>query len=341
MKIPVCLSKKRPQSSQGAANEQSFDIRIHQSDPSAGTAGRRRPDPALRARHSLILGLVSITAMKTIRQPAVAGMFYPDDPERLAAQVKRHLDDGEERLADLESTIAGRPKAIVAPHAGYPYSGPVAGTAFAAIDPRRRENADPLEPITRAIILGPSHRVAFEGISAPTNRAFATPLGDILLDRSAIDDLLDRGMVREYDRAHADEHSIEVELPFLMAVAGPALEIVPLVIGDASMQETADLIKHLLGGPETVIVISTDLSHFLPYEVATDFDAETADPVIALAGDPPTGQRACGYQPLRGLLHLARQRGFSPTLLDLRNSGDTAGSHDSVVGYSAFAFHES
>lgn len=276
--------------------------------------------------------------MKAIRQPAVAGMFYPDDPEVLAAQVGHCLDDGAKRLANLGSTSKGRPKAIVAPHAGYPYSGPVAGTAFASINPRRTENADSLDPITRAIILGPSHRVAFDGISAPTHHAFATPLGDIPLDRPVIDDLLDRGIVREYDRAHANEHSIEVELPFLKAVTDPSLKIVPLVIGEASMQETAELIEHLLGGPETVIVISTDLSHFLPYQVATDFDSETADLVLSLAGDQLTGRRACGYQALRGLLHLARRLQWRPALLDLRNSGDTAGSHDSVVGYSAFAF---
>jgi len=278
--------------------------------------------------------------MKAIRQPAVAGMFYPDDPELLAAQVKRCLDDGAKRLADLEGIATARPKAIVAPHAGYPYSGPIAGTAFATLNPRNAEQTHPLDPIARAIIIGPSHRVSFDGIAVPTARAFATPLSDISLDRPTIDDLLDRGLVKEFDRAHADEHSIEVELPFLLATSSPSLQIVPLVVGNASAGQTAEILDLLWGGPETVIVISSDLSHFLPYEVATDFDAETADLILSLSGDRLTGERACGYQPLRGLLDLARRRHLKPSLLDLRNSGDTAGPPDSVVGYGAFAFHQ-
>jgi len=276
--------------------------------------------------------------MKAIRQPAVAGMFYPDDPERLAAQVNRHLDDGAKRLAGLEGIATARPKAIVAPHAAYPYSGPIAGTAFATLKSRNADQTNSLDPIARAIIIGPSHRVSFDGIAVPSARTFATPAGDISLDRTAIDDLLGRGLVKEFDRSHADEHSIEVELPFLLAISGPSLRIVPLVVGDASATRTAEVLDLLWGGPETVIVISSDLSHFLDYHVATDFDAETAELILSLAGDQLTGQRACGYQSLRGLLELARRRNLHPTLLDLRNSGDTAGPHDSVVGYGAFAF---
>lgn len=277
--------------------------------------------------------------MSSIRQTAVAGMFYPNDPELLAASVDRHLEHGARRLATGDDILtSARPKAIVAPHAGYSYSGPIAGTAFASLRVPAPETHAPAPPLTRAIIIGPSHRIAFQGISIPTADAFATPLGNVPLDRASLDDLLDLPCVRAFDPAHTDEHSIEVELPFLLAVADPSLQIVPLVVGNASIEQTAEVLDRLWGGPETLVIISSDLSHFLSYPVASELDAETAELILSLDADQLTAERACGYQALRGLLALARTRQLHPALLDLRNSGDTAGTHDRVVGYCAFAF---
>lgn len=268
----------------------------------------------------------------------MAGTFYPNDPGQLAASVDHHLVDGARRLAGRNLLTSERPKAIVAPHAGYSYSGPIAGTAFASLRVPDADNGGGAPKITRAVIIGPSHRVAFQGISIPSADAFATPLGDVPLDRDSLAPLLELPWVREFDAAHADEHSIEVELPFLLAVADPALEIVPLVVGNASTGQAAEVLDRLWGGPETLIIISSDLSHFLSHPVATQLDAGTAELILSLSADRLSAERACGYQALRGLLALARTRHLHPSLLDLRNSGDTAGTRDRVVGYCAFAF---
>ncbi len=276
--------------------------------------------------------------MSTIRQPAVAGMFYPADPEQLSDDVRRHLAEGKrhELAVNDASGPSGRPTAIVAPHAGYPYSGPIAGSAFAALE----AGDSSLPPIRRAVILGPSHHVAFRGLATPGSDAFSTPLGPVAVDRDAIDEILALPWIHESDAAHRQEHSIEVELPFLLAVAGPDIRIVPLVVGEASADEIAETIERLQTGPDTVTIISSDLSHFLPYPVAVEFDADTAERILALDPGGLTGERACGYKGLRGLLAFARKHRLRPTLLDLRNSGDTAGPRDQVVGYGAFAFRK-
>ena len=275
--------------------------------------------------------------MPTTRQTAVAGMFYPDNPEELAGEIRRHLAEGREilkRNAPAESGL--RPAAIVAPHAGYPYSGPIAGTAFSALACGGTE----LPPIRRAVILGPSHHVAFRGLATPSSGVFSTPAGPATVDREAIGEILALPQVHESDAAHRHEHSIEVELPFLLAVAGPEVKIVPVVVGRTEAGEVAEVLGRLLTGPDTVAIVSSDLSHYMPYPTATEFDAQTAERILALDSAGLSGERACGYMGLRGLIDYARARHLRPSLLDLRNSGDTAGTHnDQVVGYAAFAFH--
>lgn len=266
--------------------------------------------------------------MAKTRQPAVAGMFYPAGRHQLAATVERLLDAGAARLANHPPPL--RPPALVAPHAGYPYSGPIAGSAFAAL-------RAPGPTLTRAVVIGPSHHIAFHGIAVPAADAFATPLGPVAVDRPALDHLRRLPWVTESDRIHAPEHALEVELPFLTTVAGPDLLLVPLVVGEASAAEVADTLEPFLDDPATVVVVSSDLSHYLPHPEATALDAETARLVTTLAGPRLTAERACGFRALRGLLELARRRSLLPALLDLRNSGDTAGPRDRVVGYGAFS----
>jgi AmmeMemoRadiSam system protein B len=260
-------------------------------------------------------------AMDRIRNPAVAGMFYPENPERLAAIVGGYLADA--KRSDI------RPKAIIAPHAGYEYSGPIAGSAFATLEPI---SAD----ITRVVLIGPSHRVAFYGLAASTAKAFQTPLGNIPLDREAIDIALELDQVIELDEAHTMEHSLEVELPFLQEVLG-TFSLVPLVVGEATYEEVSEVIDALWGGNETLIVISSDLSHYLNYKQAQTLDGETKKSIEALEPEALSHEQACGRIPIGGLLLSARKRGLHMTTLDMRNSGDTAGEKNQVVGYGAYA----
>jgi MEMO1 family protein len=259
--------------------------------------------------------------MLRVRPPAVAGMFYPGDSERLASDISSLLGAVDvprnERL----------PKAIVVPHAGYVYSGPIAASAFA----RLRSGRD---QIRRVILLGPAHRVAVMGMALPAANAFDTPLGRIVIDEPAV---LPLGLVRDA-AAHAREHSLEVELPFLQSVLA-AFQLVPIAVGQAMPEDVAAVLDALWGGPETLIVISSDLSHYLPYAQARVVDARTAQKILALDGSLGYDE-ACGAAPLNGLLLLARRRGLVPVQLDLRTSGDTAGSKGEVVGYGAFAFYE-
>lgn len=254
----------------------------------------------------------------------MAGLFYPDDPELLRASVERCLAEG-------ASTVpAGdRPwKALVAPHAGFVYSGPVAGHAHARLAPRR-------DAIRRVVLLGPSHRVAFRGIAASTADGFATPLGVVPVDREATTRALGVPGVRAFDAAHAEEHSLEVQLPFLQ-VALRDFAIVPLVVGDAAPEAVAALIEALWDGDETVVVVSSDLSHYLPYEAARRLDRATSDAIERLAPAEIGEDRACGRRPVQGLLVAARRHGLGATTFDLRSSGDTAGGRDAVVGYGAY-----
>jgi AmmeMemoRadiSam system protein B len=263
--------------------------------------------------------------MSSVRPAAVAGSFYPGDARTLA----RALDD----LLAAAPSPAGQvlPKAVIAPHAGYVYSGPVAARAYACLAPGRGQ-------IHRVILLGPVHRVPVRGLAAPSEQitAFATPLGNVELDREALDGIRALPQVVASDAAHAHEHSLEVHLPFLQRVLGD-FKLVPLAVGDASPTDVAEVLDRLWGGAETLVVVSSDLSHFLDYAGAREIDDGTAKRILALDATI-THEQACGGTPINGLLLAARRRHLDAELLDLRNSGDTAGSRDRVVGYASFAF---
>jgi len=260
----------------------------------------------------------------TTRPAAVAGMFYPESPSELSRDVSA-------LLVDVPGWLDASPKAIIAPHAGYIYSGPIAARAFATLAGLR-------DTIERVILLGPTHRVAVRGLALPSCDAFATPLGAIPIDREAANAISALPQIVLSDSAHALEHSLEVEIPFMQMVLGE-FSLLPLAVGDAAPEEVATVLGRLWGGPETLIVVSSDLSHYLPYEDAQRIDAKTAHQILAL--DPVINHyQACGATPINGLLMAARRRALTVRQLDLRNSGDTAGDHSRVVGYGAFAFFE-
>ncbi len=220
-------------------------------------------------------------------------------------------------------------KALIAPHAGYIYSGPIAATAFRLLEGKK--------DIQRVVLLGPSHYVGFQGLALPQAGGFETPLGSVPVDRSAFALLEELPHVRIFDRAHEPEHCLEVELPFLQRCL-PGVQIVPLLVGEAEDEEVAGALDLLWGGPETLLVISSDLSHFLDYHAAQERDRQTADAIEQLEPERVGPNDACGSRAIRGLLWAAGRRGLRARLLDLRNSGDTAGPTHRVVGYGAFAF---
>jgi hypothetical protein len=249
-------------------------------------------------------------------------MFYPGDPGELHHQVQDYL---------REAVAAPRsPKAIIAPHAGYAYSGPVAASAYASLAPRRKQ-------IRRVVLLGPSHRVPLDGMAVSSADFFATPLGEIAIDQEAVQHLLTLPQVRVMDAAHQLEHSLEVQLPFLQEILED-FRLVPVVVGDSTPDEVAEVMELLWGGPETLLVISSDLSHYQDYETARRMDRATSDAIEALAPQRIHYDDACGRNPVNGLLLAARRRGLRASTLDLRNSGDTAGPRDRVVGYGAYVF---
>lgn len=263
--------------------------------------------------------------MNSVRPAAVAGLFYPADPVQLSAELRRLLAAVEppaERPA---------PKVLLVPHAGYAYSGPVAASAYACLRPLAGR-------ISRVVLLGPAHRVALRGLALPAAERFATPLGEIELDDQACARIAYLPQVRTSEAAHALEHSLEVQLPFLQAVLGE-FRLLPLAVGQASSREVAEVLERVWGGPETLILISSDLSHYLPYEQACSLDRASLRQILAARG-PLDHQQACGATPLNGLLALAELHGLRGELLDLRNSGDTAGDKERVVGYAAAAFYE-
>lgn len=262
--------------------------------------------------------------MTTIRQPAVAGTFYPARPDELRRMVHEFVD-----TAVSLPPLAALPKAIIAPHAGYIYSGPIAGAAYAALRPLAGT-------IERVILLGPAHTLPVRGLAAPDAEAFRTPLGDVPLDRAALDKILALPQVQVLDAAHAREHGLEVHLPFLQTILGP-FKLVPLVVGDVTPEEVTAVLNLLWGGPETLIVISSDLSHYHDYATAQALDAATAQAIEQLIPANMGRESACGRLPIQGLLLAARQRDLTVHRLDLRNSGDTAGRKDRVVGYGAWA----
>jgi AmmeMemoRadiSam system protein B len=259
----------------------------------------------------------------SIRQPAVSGLFYPDDPETLRRTVNEFLAEAPSREGEL-------PKAIIVPHAGYIYSGPVAASVFARLARGR-------DSIERVVLLGPSHRVPFYGLAATGSTSYRTPLGDIPIDQRSLESVLPLPQVVKLDAAHANEHSLEVQLPFLQLLLDH-FELVPLVVGDASGEEVAEVLEQLWGGPETLIVISSDLSHYHDYATAQRMDRATSQSIVSLQPESLGYEDACGRIPVSGLLLLARQRGLQGELIDLRNSGDTAGEKQQVVGYGAYAF---
>jgi AmmeMemoRadiSam system protein B len=259
-----------------------------------------------------------------VRPAAVAGAFYPADRSSLERLVATCLAD-----AVLAEDGAPAPKALVVPHAGLIYSGPVAATAY-------RRVAIAAERIERVVLLGPSHRVTFGGIATSSADAFDTPLGPMPVDRDAVERALGVPRVFEADEAHGAEHCLEVQLPFLKTLL-PTSAIAPFVVGDATPDEVAALLAELWGGPETLVVISTDLSHYHRYHEAQDLDQRTAAAIVAMRPDLIGGRDACGSRPLRGLLVEAAHRHLQVEALDLRNSGDTAGDRSRVVGYGAFA----
>lgn len=258
----------------------------------------------------------------TIRQPAVCGSFYPQDPSTLRHSITKFLAS-----AKSVSTV---PKAIIAPHAGYIYSGPVAASAYASL-----KNLD--SPIQRVVLIGPSHRVGFEGLALSSATFYSTPLGNIPIDLTGQESILDLPFVQVNDQAHAQEHSLEVHLPFLQEILG-AFCLIPVVAGSATAEQVAELLNNLWGGSETLIVVSSDLSHYHDYSTARTMDSLTSQAIEAFAWQQLDDQSACGRVPVSGLLCVAEKRGMHVETVDLRNSGDTAGSREQVVGYGAYLF---
>jgi len=248
-----------------------------------------------------------------IREPAVAGMFYPADSGELRRMIEGFLAAAEP---------GAHPKAIIAPHAGYIYSGPIAASVYRRINP---------DGISRVVLIGPSHRVALRGLAASSAPAWRTPLGEVSVARP--------NFIQISDAAHAQEHSLEVQVPFLQVVLGD-FTLLPLVAGDASAEEVAEVLEKCWGGPETLIVVSSDLSHYESSETARAMDSAAAKAITALNPRGLDYDNACGLVPIAGLLNLAKKKKMRAELVDLRNSGDTAGSRDQVVGYGAFAFYE-
>lgn len=263
--------------------------------------------------------------MTAIRKAAVANMFYPGNAAALRAEVRQFLD----AAGKAEGPA---PKAIVAPHAGYRFSGAIAAKAYALLKPVA-------DRITRVVLLGPCHRVAVQGLALSGADYFETPLGRVEIDKEAEDSIRHFDQVGNFPPTHQAEHALEVHLPFLQELLGD-FKLVPIVVGETPPSKVAEVLKTLWGGPETLIVISSDLSHFLNYDAAQQIDKRTCAAITSL--DPGKIERngACGRFPLGGLLHLAKQRGMNVETIELKNSGDTAGSKDKVVGYGAWAFYE-
>lgn len=260
---------------------------------------------------------------RSVRPAAVAGTFYPGNVRSLNYDI-------DNLLRQAKASSGPLPKAIIVPHAGYIYSGPIAASAYQRIAAGRGA-------VKRVILLGPAHRVPVRGLALPQAEAFATPLGTVPLDTRAEALIADLPQVGTSASAHAWEHSLEVQLPFLQKTLGE-FALVPLVVGDATARDVAEVLDRLWGGPETLIVISSDLSHYLPYDLARKIDGQTVDMILDLRN--VTHEQACGGTPVNGLLLAAKRHRLRPELLDVRNSGDTAGDHDHVVGYAAFAFVE-
>ncbi len=262
--------------------------------------------------------------MTVIREPAVAGQFYPGDAEELSRTVECLLDE-------VNSGAGDAPKALIVPHAGYIYSGSVAARAYARLRPYSKQ-------YQRVILLGPCHRVPVQGLALSAADVFRTPLGDVPLDKKAIASI-ESLWVEFFDETHEFEHSLEVHLPFLQSVLG-SFALVPIIAGNTTHERVADVLDALWGGPETLIVISSDLSHYRGYDQARAIDGETRQAIEDLEVRGLDHDVACGATPIGGLLITAKRRGMKVTTLDMKNSGDTAGDRRYVVGYGSWEFVE-
>ncbi len=262
--------------------------------------------------------------MTLIRDPVVAGQFYPARADELSTTVQVLLDEA-------GSEAGAAPKALIVPHAGYIYSGPVAATAYSRLLAHRSR-------YERVVLLGPCHRVPFNGLAFSSAEAFRTPLGVVPLDSAAMA-RVESPDIRVFDQTHAFEHSLEVHLPFLQIVLD-SFTLVPIVVGSTSTESVADVIDDLWDGPGTLIVVSSDLSHYQGYEQARRMDRATCAAIEALEPGRIDHDSACGATPIGGLLVAAGRHGLTVETLDLRNSADTAGNGDQVVGYGAWQFTE-
>ena len=258
----------------------------------------------------------------SIREPAVSGMFYPDDPTELQQMLGVYLS--------REDRPEKQPKAVIVPHAGYIYSGPIAGSVYSLFAQARGK-------IQRVVLMGPAHRVGFPGIAITSVDAFSTPLGLAMIDKQALASIASCEDVHVRDDAHALEHSLEVQIPFLQFVFGE-FKLVPLLIGDVVPEKVVDVLEMLWDGQETLVVVSSDLSHYNDYDTAVKMDTSTSRAIEDLRPQDIDFEGACGRIPVAALLLLARKRGLHARTIDLRNSGDTAGPKDQVVGYGAYVF---
>jgi AmmeMemoRadiSam system protein B len=263
--------------------------------------------------------------MSRVRPAAVAGLFYPQDALDLRRAVAGYID------ACPRSGPARAPKALIVPHAGYPYSGPVAGCAYRLL-------RDSGAPVRHVVLLGPSHRVPMRGLAVPTVDSFSTPLGEVPLDAPGRQHLRELGLIGLSDTPHVAEHSLEVQLPFLQVALGK-FDILPIALGLSPPDQVARALEAAWGGADTMVVVSSDLSHYHTSEEARVLDAESTEAILARRSDLPDEQ-ACGARAINGLMQVARRRNLAVELLDQRNSGDTAGDRSRVVGYGSYALFE-
>lgn len=260
--------------------------------------------------------------MNTVRQPAVAGLFYPANPEDLRSDINDYLDQAK------PAAVPGQVKAIIVPHAGYVYSGAIAAAAYAALKPQT-------ETIKRVILIGPAHRLSLRGMALISVQYFRTPLGDVAQNHNAMVALQRLPYIHFVNSAHWQEHSLEVQLPFLQTVL-KQFDVVPILVGDATSEEVADALKTVWGGQETLIVISSDLSQNQDYETAQYLDNATCHAIEALNIEGIDYQKASGSVPVRGLLRMAAKEQLTVTTMAMANSGDSHGDHNRVVGYGSW-----
>jgi MEMO1 family protein len=269
-------------------------------------------------------------AQLRIRPPAVAGFFYPDEPTALRGSVRTYLAEADSKIPPRGAKV---PKAIIAPHAGYVYSGLTAAAAYRTLTPAKGT-------ISRVVMMGPCHRVAVRGIALSSADAFRTPLGDVAVDKEAVAAIRSLPGVETSDATHKDDHALEVHLPFLQEILGTSFTIVPMIVGGARQEDVARVLETLWGGPETLILISSDLSHYMPYDAARSVDDAARQAIERLDPAALSDEQACGRHSIKGLLQVARAKGLNVATADVRNSGDTAGDRARVVGYGSWLFTE-